>query len=93
MLLLPAQHLWASSQATSKSELLAKNCVFVAGYTLTAVCAAVSTGGSSHPTVASFASFIKKEKRISIKVIDALWEGGRRYRGKLLLKEECPALL
>lgn len=60
---LPAEHLWASSQATSKSELLAKNCVFVAGYTLAAVCAAISTGGSSHPTVASFANFTKKEKK------------------------------
>lgn len=34
-----------------------KKCAFVAGFVLAAVCAAVSTGGSSHPTVANFADF------------------------------------
>lgn len=79
----------ASSQATSSLSCWLKKSVFVADFILAAGCAAVSTGGSRHPTVANFADFFKKRKNISSEAIDALWEGGRRYRGKLLLKGEC----
>lgn len=48
--------------------------MFAADFILTAVCAVVSTGGSSHPTVTDFADF-KKRKKTSLKV-GALWEGG-----------------
>lgn len=54
----------ASSQATSSWSCWLKRSVFVADFILAAGCAAVSTGGSRHPTVANFADFFKRKEKI-----------------------------
>lgn len=54
----------ASSRATSSLSCWLKKSVFVADFILAAGCAAVSTGGSRHPTVANSADFFRKRKKI-----------------------------
>ncbi|XP_015495006.1 U6 snRNA phosphodiesterase isoform X1 [Parus major] len=53
----------ASSRATSSLSCWLKKTVFVADSILAAGCAAVSTGGSRHPTVTNFAGFFLKRKK------------------------------